>query len=130
MVSHIVELQRAIGIESGTALLTSGPALNAGPLAAIREQLAIEKGDVDAISHLYLIHAAEAHARAGPSRRLPARGMPPHGEAAGAVAVTIATYFSRVVSRMSAKIRSFKLRQKSSATSDRGLNRGERIANG
>ena len=57
MASRIVKLLKVTGIKSGKALVTGGLALDSGLLAAIREEMANEKVDVDAVSHPDSIYA-------------------------------------------------------------------------
>ena len=57
MASRIVKLLKVTGIKSGTALLTGGLALDSGLLAAIQEELATEKVNVQAQSHPDSIYA-------------------------------------------------------------------------
>jgi len=51
MASRIVKLLKVTGIKEGTALMTGGLALDTGLLAAIREEMANEKANVDVINH-------------------------------------------------------------------------------
>ena len=57
MASRIVKLLKVTGVKEGTALLTGGLALDAGLLAAIREDMAAEKVKVQANSHPDSIYA-------------------------------------------------------------------------
>jgi benzoyl-CoA reductase subunit D len=57
MASRIVKLLKVTGIKTGTALLTGGLALDTGLLAAIREEMANEKVNVEAVSHPDSIYA-------------------------------------------------------------------------
>ena len=57
MASRIVKLLKVTGIREGTVLITGGLALDSGLLAAIREELANEKVNVDAVSHPDSIYA-------------------------------------------------------------------------
>jgi benzoyl-CoA reductase subunit D len=57
MASRIVKLLKVTGVKGGSALLTGGLALDTGLLAAIREEMAAEKVDVDARSHPDSIYA-------------------------------------------------------------------------
>jgi benzoyl-CoA reductase subunit D len=57
MASRIVKLLKVTGIKSGKALVTGGLALDTGLVAAIREEMANEKVDVDAVSHPDSIYA-------------------------------------------------------------------------
>jgi benzoyl-CoA reductase subunit D len=57
MASRIVKLLKVTGIKQGTALLTGGLALDAGLLAAVREEMVNEKVDVQAVSHPDSIYA-------------------------------------------------------------------------
>jgi benzoyl-CoA reductase subunit D len=57
MASRIVKLLKVTGIKDGTALLTGGLALDTGLLAAIREEMANEKVNVQAVSHPDSIYA-------------------------------------------------------------------------
>ena len=51
MASRIVKLLKVTGIKEGTALMTGGLALDTGLLAAIREEMANEKANVDVVNH-------------------------------------------------------------------------------
>ena len=57
MASRIVKLLKVTGITSGTALLTGGLALDTGLLAAIQEEAANEKVNVQAVAHEDSIYA-------------------------------------------------------------------------
>ena len=57
MASRIVKLMKVTGIKSGRALVTGGLALDSGLMAAIREEMANEKVDLDAVSHPDSIYA-------------------------------------------------------------------------
>jgi benzoyl-CoA reductase subunit D len=57
MASRIVKLLKVTGIKSGKALITGGLALDTGLVAAIREEMANEKVDVDVVSHPDSIYA-------------------------------------------------------------------------
>jgi benzoyl-CoA reductase subunit D len=57
MASRIVKLLKVTGIKSGTALMTGGLALDAGLLAAVREEMVNEKVGVEATSHPDSIYA-------------------------------------------------------------------------
>jgi len=57
MASRIVKLLKVTGIAQGVALLTGGLALDSGLLAAIQEELADEKINVEAVSHPDSIYA-------------------------------------------------------------------------
>jgi benzoyl-CoA reductase subunit D len=57
MASRIVKLLKVTGIKEGRALLTGGLALDAGLLAAIREEMVNEKVNVEAIAHPDSIYA-------------------------------------------------------------------------
>jgi benzoyl-CoA reductase subunit D len=57
MASRIVKLLKVTGVKSGTALLTGGLALDSGLLAAVREEMANEKVQVNAVSHADSIYA-------------------------------------------------------------------------
>ena len=57
MASRIVKLLKVTGIKSGTALMTGGLALDAGLLAAVREEMLNEKVGVEATSHADSIYA-------------------------------------------------------------------------
>jgi bcr-type benzoyl-CoA reductase subunit D len=57
MASRIVKLLKITGIKTGTALVTGGMALDTGLLAAIQEELVIEKVLVSARSHPDSIYA-------------------------------------------------------------------------
>jgi len=57
MASRIVKLLKVTGIKSGTALMTGGLALDAGLLAAVREEMLNEKVGVEATSHPDSIYA-------------------------------------------------------------------------
>ncbi len=57
MASRIVKLLKVTGVKEGTALLTGGLALDAGLLAAIREDMVAEKVKVEARSHPDSIYA-------------------------------------------------------------------------
>jgi benzoyl-CoA reductase subunit D len=57
MASRIVKLLKVTGIKSGVALLTGGLALDAGLLAAIQEEMAVEKLSVTPRSHPDSIYA-------------------------------------------------------------------------
>ncbi len=57
MASRIVKLLKVTGLKSGKVLVTGGLALDTGLLAAIREEMAGEKVDVDAVSHPDSIYA-------------------------------------------------------------------------
>jgi len=57
MASRIVKLLKVTGVKSGTALLTGGLALDSGLLAAVQEEMANEKVQVNAVSHADSIYA-------------------------------------------------------------------------
>jgi benzoyl-CoA reductase subunit D len=57
MASRVVKLLKATGITSGHVLLTGGLALDAGLLAAIREEMVNEKINLDAVNHPDSIYA-------------------------------------------------------------------------
>jgi benzoyl-CoA reductase subunit D len=57
MASRIVKLLKVTGIKEGKALLTGGLALDTGLLAAIREEMANEKVNVQAVAHEDSIYA-------------------------------------------------------------------------
>ena len=57
MASRIVKLLKVTGVKEGVTLLTGGLALDAGLLAAIREEMVNEKVTVDAVSHPDSIYA-------------------------------------------------------------------------
>jgi benzoyl-CoA reductase subunit D len=57
MASRIVKLLKVTGVKDGAALLTGGLALDAGLLAAIREEMVNEKVKVEARSHPDSIYA-------------------------------------------------------------------------
>ena len=57
MASRIVKLLKVTGIKEGTALMTGGLALDSGLLAAIREEIANEKANVDVVNHPDSIYA-------------------------------------------------------------------------
>jgi benzoyl-CoA reductase subunit D len=57
MASRIVKLLKVTGIKEGTALMTGGLALDTGLLAAIREEIANEKANVEVVNHPDSIYA-------------------------------------------------------------------------
>jgi len=57
MASRIVKLLKVTGIKEGKALMTGGLALDTGLLAAIREEIANEKVNVEAVAHEDSIYA-------------------------------------------------------------------------
>ena len=57
MASRIVKLLKVTGIKEGTALMTGGLALDTGLLAAIREEIAAEKTNVQVVNHPDSIYA-------------------------------------------------------------------------
>ena len=57
MASRIVKLLKVTGIREGTALMTGGLALDSGLLAAIREEMANEKANVNVVNHPDSIYA-------------------------------------------------------------------------
>ncbi len=57
MASRIVKLLKVTGIKEGTALMTGGLALDSGLLAAIREEMANEKANVEVVNHPDSIYA-------------------------------------------------------------------------
>jgi len=57
MASRIVKLLKVTGIKEGKALMTGGLALDTGLLAAIREEMANEKVNVEAVAHEDSIYA-------------------------------------------------------------------------
>ncbi|MCL4773153.1 MAG: benzoyl-CoA reductase subunit D [Burkholderiaceae bacterium] len=57
MASRIVKLLKVTGIKEGTALMTGGLALDTGLLAAIREEMANEKANVEVVNHPDSIYA-------------------------------------------------------------------------
>ncbi|MGE5128755.1 MAG: BadF/BadG/BcrA/BcrD ATPase family protein, partial [Sphingomonadaceae bacterium] len=57
MASRIVKLLKVTGIKQGTALITGGLALDTGLVAAIGEEMANEKVQVEAVSHPDSIYA-------------------------------------------------------------------------
>lgn len=57
MASRIVKLLKVTGIKEGTALMTGGLALDSGLLAAIREEIANEKANVEVVNHPDSIYA-------------------------------------------------------------------------
>ncbi len=57
MASRIVKLLKVTGIKEGTALMTGGLALDTGLVAAIREEMANEKANVDVVNHPDSIYA-------------------------------------------------------------------------
>jgi benzoyl-CoA reductase subunit D len=58
MASRLVKLLKVTGIKSGTVLLTGGLALDAGLLAALREELVNEKIEgLDTVNHPDSIYA-------------------------------------------------------------------------
>jgi benzoyl-CoA reductase subunit D len=57
MASRIVKLLKVTGVKEGVALLTGGLALDSGLLAAVREEAANEKVNVQARSHPDSIYA-------------------------------------------------------------------------